>query len=923
MDVERSAFPVLKIKESLVLPEEFPICDSWEIASKREKVFKEECMYCFKNLDDSEGIFICMNTFSCFCKDHVSDYSLTSHKTAFVNLVNIKTDVPADITDEDEEEDEMSSEPSTKLSKLDVDVPAIKETPVKRVQMVTETLESHYICHVKGTDVTRVPIDRVKSRGIRSIADSIITHETVSVQERMAGQVSEWDGTSRVITKHSKNLEQICTEKLIPTSGWICEVAGCGISENLWLNLTDGAIKCGRTQYISEGNVTVGNNHMHQHYEDTGYPLVVKLGTITSEDADVYSYDEDDSVIDLNLSLHLANFGIDRHSIAKTEKSTYEMEMDFNQKYEWNLIQEEGSTLKIAYGVGFTGLINIGSSCYINSAIQMLCVVPTFVDTFRTHAMQILKSMQPKETHGDFMAQTAKLISSMLSGEFSIPGDNIHVIKPTQFRKVVGEGHCEFSTGKQQDVEEYIRYFFELLTKNIGSYQNPVNDFRLKLEHKFTDASSGHVRYNDREEVIISVSVPQDKLAKATLLNPRRSISIEDCLDAYFGREFIPDFESPITKEKAGAYNSCMLKNMPDFLLIHIRKFEVTPQFTLKKMDIDVNMADVLDFEKYRAKEHDPSEILLPEDIEEDAMRAPSGKKEESLIEGNVNKKFLKDMLETGFSELCCRKALIATQNQITPQFTLKKMDIDVNMADVLDFEKYRAKEHDPSEVLLPEDIEEDAMRAPSGKKEESLIEGNVNKKFLKDMLETGFSELCCRKALIATQNQSMDIAIDYLMNHMDDAGFMNDPIPASKLRPINISRWNKEDIGNLLSMGFTPHQANYAMTEMKGNLMNAADFLIQSGGAVPPPDEDDEEDEVKNEDDVKQQQNIRFKDGQGKYKLVGFISHMGTSTSCGHYVVHLKKGDHWYIYNDEKVGISQKPPLSLGYVYIYERENV
>lgn len=37
-------------------------------------------------------------------------------------------------------------------------------------------------------------------------------------------------------------------------------------------------------------------------------------------------------------------------------------------------------------------------------------------------------------------------------------------------------------------------------------------------------------------------------------------------------------------------------------------------------------------------------------------------------------------------------------------------------------------------------------------------------------------------------------------------------------------------------------------------------------------------------------------------YKLVGFISHMGTSTMVGHYVCHLLKEDRWVIFNDEKV---------------------
>ena len=45
-----------------------------------------------------------------------------------------------------------------------------------------------------------------------------------------------------------------------------------------------------------------------QHYERTKYPLAVKLGTITPDGADVYSYEEDDMVEDPLLNKHL---GID------------------------------------------------------------------------------------------------------------------------------------------------------------------------------------------------------------------------------------------------------------------------------------------------------------------------------------------------------------------------------------------------------------------------------------------------------------------------------------------------------------------------------------------------------------------------------------------------------------------------------------
>lgn len=47
---------------------------------------------------------------------------------------------------------------------------------------------------------------------------------------------------------------------------------------------------------------------------------------------DVYSYDEDDMVLDPYLAEHLAHFGIDIMSMKKTEKTMVELEIDANNK---------------------------------------------------------------------------------------------------------------------------------------------------------------------------------------------------------------------------------------------------------------------------------------------------------------------------------------------------------------------------------------------------------------------------------------------------------------------------------------------------------------------------------------------------------------------------------------------------------------
>lgn len=56
------------------------------------------------------------------------------------------------------------------------------------------------------------------------------------------------------------------------------------------------------------------------------------------------------------------------------------------------------------------------------------------------------------------------------------------------------------------------------------------------------------------------------------------------------------------------------------------------------------------------------------------------------------------------------------------------------------------------------------------------------------------------------------------------------------------------------------------------------------------------------------------------EYRLIAFVSHMGTSSKCGHYVCHIQKEGRWIIFNDEKVALSENPPKDLAYLYVYQR---
>ena len=56
-----------------------------------------------------------------------------------------------------------------------------------------------------------------------------------------------------------------------------------------------------------------------------------------------------------------------------------ELEIDMNMRIgEWSIIQESGKELVPCYGSGYTGLVNLGNSCYLNSVMQVMFSLPEF-----------------------------------------------------------------------------------------------------------------------------------------------------------------------------------------------------------------------------------------------------------------------------------------------------------------------------------------------------------------------------------------------------------------------------------------------------------------------------------------------------------------------------------------------------------------
>lgn len=103
--------------------------------------------------------------------------------------------------------------------------------------------------------------------------DGVLMAEGVERKEQLAA----WTADKKKASAYAMDLVQINNGVTVPPSGWKC--AKCDKTENLWLNLSDGMVLCGRKNWDGSG----GNNHAVEHYKETGYPLAIKLGTITAD----------------------------------------------------------------------------------------------------------------------------------------------------------------------------------------------------------------------------------------------------------------------------------------------------------------------------------------------------------------------------------------------------------------------------------------------------------------------------------------------------------------------------------------------------------------------------------------------------------------------------------------------------------------
>ncbi|KAA8497219.1 Ubiquitin carboxyl-terminal hydrolase 5 [Porphyridium purpureum] len=907
-----------------------------------------ECVFCFDTPLCETGLYTSLRSWRSYSADHLQHEKEKHGQRLF--LLQKRTRVPK--ARKAESGPQQSSRGAGEAQSHNQDVLMLELSleesyeEKKTLSLVILDSASSVDAHGIAAGALQIPFPTLDVH-LNAQVDGILARLEESHSHMYASSApSDWQ-EERKPTKYAEALIQLDAgeRKISPDpASWACEK--CGNKENLWLNLSDGFIGCGRRNWDGSG----GCGAALVHYEGTGglYPLAVKLGTITAKSADVYSYapDEDDMVTDAALEAHLNHWGINMYVMTKTDKSMTELQLDLNKSFEFQRITEAGKDLAPVSGAGLIGLVNLGNSCYLNSVVQLLCCAVEIPEKYMIAAPIIFQNYTPPpET--DFVLQFVKLVSAMWTDRYRLPGVsdadmdadghddvcgvcrepgqllccdgcpktshlmcvqpkmsalpegdwfcdtctaagvsgtvvskkqlarlNADVVRPHLFKRLVGL-HNQFGTAEQQDALEFLQFFLEKVVRAEFTFQQREQMacidgteqlFTFELEDRFQCHQSSKVRYHTRKDNVLSLQIPLDKA--------------------------VNDFPVAARKRPRGLTDSDGAAETEDNARPKVPFSACVEQFEMQET--------IADFYSSATKS-----------------------------KGLATK-------QTRFKSFPPYLLVHLRRYYVAEDWTAKKLDVSVEPPRTINLEHLRSGGGvQPGEELLPEESDGPAgackAGVPTGAPSAAL---EPDPSIVAQLVSMGFSENGSKRAALSTKNADVETCTNWVIEHMDDPDF-NDPptvltgssAPASA---VSVSEQHPavsaEHVASLSDMGFTVAHASAALAHCQNNLERAADWLFNHADNL-----DDAVKEISSH--VERPENAGVSgasshaagraaviDGAGKYELIGFLSHMGSNTSCGHYVAHLRRDGKWVLFNDEKVAVSENTPFDSGYIYMYRR---
>ncbi|TKR86382.1 hypothetical protein L596_010985 [Steinernema carpocapsae] len=315
-------------------------------------------------------------------------------------------------------------------------------------------------------------------------------------------------------------------------------------------------------------------------------------------------------------SLQSTRSYVERTSKEPVEKKLAEFQRNVMSVYSACVENLKKKSRRGQVQAGYTGLINIVNTCFMNASLQALANTPQLREIFcKKNFARVINRDSKMGSQGVISAAFTALLDTMWSGDFA-------AIQPEAFRAVFAEYVNEFlANGQQHDAAEFENILIDALHEdtNIVSCPKPVvmpdftgNNIHIDareyeaISRKFADSPINHI-FN-----LQTVSPKRCTSCKKQTVNfegmlfvaldlktDRSETTLEECLDRYFSSEDV-EVECTNCKKRQRMTRYTKMWRLPKVLVIQLKRFgESGIESHYVKTDVNVRFSKQLNVKPF------------------------------------------------------------------------------------------------------------------------------------------------------------------------------------------------------------------------------------------------------------------------------------------------------------------------------------